>query len=420
LIRFDGPVPKNILWISIDTHRRDLWSRYGGESVMPFLDSLMAEGFALDDLYQCSNWTGAGTSCTMAGRHGIDDGFEPLLGASSLEDAVPEETVFFAEVMAAQGYTTELISTNGWLDPEWGNTQGFSTFRARGGWKAGPVMDDLLPDLLAAPDEQPWFFHAHLYDPHAPYNAPEEYLDALEGRTELPWDLSDREQHYGVNSGAGYELLDPGLKLELETQLRIRYEAESTYMDDMLKDAWRLYDASGLLDDTLVVFWADHGEAFWEHGNQTHAWDLYDEENKVAAFLWSKNIVPGSFGGPASSIDLAPTILDLYNIEAPPTMTGSVIDVIEEGRVRFSMANARAGMVQSVTQGTRRILFYWRDGRVIVTDSETDPSETVDLYAPDDPTTLEMWELLKPRVEQAEAALGTERWSLTWPPELPR
>ena len=419
LIQFDGPVPRNILWISIDTLRQDVWSRYGGDDLMPFLDGLMAEGFVLDDAHQCGNWTGAGTSCTMSGRHGIDAGFEPILGAREGE-SIPDDSIFLAEVLRDSGYVTELISTNGWLDPAWGNTQGFDTFRAMGGAKAGPVMDTLIPDLLALPDDQSWFFHAHLYDPHAPYDPPEEYLERLEGRTELPWDLSMRDEHYAVNAGAGYADLSPGMKAELETQLRIRYEAECTYMDDMLQDAWRLLDASGRLDDTLVVFWADHGEAFWEHGNQTHAWDLYDPENQVIAFFWAKNIRPGSYDGPVSTIDIAPTMLDLYGVEPPATMTGQIIDDIEPDRVRYSMSIARAGVVQSVVRDTRRIQFYWSDGRVVVTNAADDPSEAVNLYAPDDPTTLEMWELLKPRVEQAEGVINTSRWPLTWPPELPR
>ncbi|MFT4621964.1 MAG: arylsulfatase A-like enzyme [Myxococcota bacterium] len=418
MLQFDGPAPTNILWVSIDTLRHDVWARYGGEDVMPFLDEKMAEGFVLDDVHQCSNWTGAGTSCTMSGRHGIDDGFEPLLSANNGVDFVPDETVFFAEILRDRGYRTELLTTNGWLGAEWGNTQGFDTERGLGGWKAGPVFDEALTDLLSGPTDEPWFFHVHLFDPHAPYDPPEEYLGELEGRSRLPWDLSSRTEHYAI---ADDRLsLSPDLQAELETQLRIRYKAEITYMDDMIDDIWPVFDAAGLLDDTLVVFWADHGESFWEHEHQTHAWDLYDEENQVAMFFWAKNLAPGAYAGPVSTIDLVPTLLELYDIEAPPTMTGIPIDDIELGRVRYSMSNARAGIVQSVTRGTQRIQFYWRDGLVVVTDAATDPAETINLYGPADPLTLEMWDLLLPRVLQAEAALDTTRWPLTWPPELPR
>ena len=420
LIQFDGEVPKNILWISIDTLRRDVWSRYGGDGTLPFLDSLMAEGFVLDDVRQCSNWTGAGTSCTMSGRHGIDAGFEPVLGAREGVDFIPDDSVFFAEVMRDQGYRTELITTNGWLAGTWGNTQGFDVERNRGGARAEAVLDEALADILTDPSDRPWFFHLHLIDPHAPYDPPESYLDALDGRAELPWDLSNRDEHYSVNAGAGYDDLSPDLKAELEAQLRIRYQAEIRMMDDAIADMWPVFDASRLLDDTLVVVWADHGEAFWEHGHQTHAWDLYDEENKVILFLWAKNLRSGSFDGPVSTIDLVPTLYDLYGIEAPPEVTGEVIDDIEAGRVRYSMANARAGVVQSITRDTQRILFYWRTGEVVVTDAATDPGETENLYDPADPMTLELWELLRPRVEQAVEAVDQGRWPVIWPAELPR
>ena len=419
LIQFDGPRPKNILFWSIDTLRRDLFVRYGGESHMPFLDGLMAEGVVFDDVMQCSNWTYAGTSCTMSGRHGIDAGYEPPLSGREGVDFVPEDSVFMAEVLQDEGWHTILWSTNGWLRTAWGSTQGFIVDEHLGGARAARVLDEAKADVLEAPSDRPWFTHIHFYDPHAPYNPPEDYLGELEGRTELPWDLSLRDQHYDARDD--YHALDTATQEELNAQLTIRYEAEVRFMDDRMSDKWAEWDKAGLLDDTLVVFWADHGEAFWEHGRQTHAYHLFEEENSVAMWLWAKNIRPNSFGGPVSTIDLMPTLLDLYDVQVPETVTGAVLpDGVSDDRIRYSMAIARTGAVQSIRRGTQRIHFYWSTGAVVVTDTDVDPTEREDLYDPAGELTLELWELLKPRVEQAEAALDTDRWPITWPPDLPR
>ncbi|MFT4623635.1 MAG: arylsulfatase [Myxococcota bacterium] len=419
LIAFDGPRPRNILFWSIDTLRRDLFVRHGGKSNMPWMEGLMAEGVVFDDVQQCSNWTGAGTSCTMSGRHGVDAGFEPLLSAREGDDFVPDDSVFMAEVLRDEGWHTILYSTNGWLRTVWGNTQGFDVNVHMGGARAFGVLEAARQTVLEAPADLPWYTHLHFYDPHAPYNPPEEYLGELEGREELPWDLANRPEHYEGRDL--YHSLDADTQLELKTQLIIRYEAEVRFMDDRMAEQWVLWDEAGLLDDTLVVFWADHGEAFWEHGRQTHAWHLFEEENSVAMFLWSKNIKPNSYAGPVSTIDLMPTLLDLYEVDVPEEATGLLIpDQITDDRVRYAMANAREGVVQSVTRGTQRIMFYWRSGEVVVTDSAVDPDERLDLYDPEDALTLELWELLKPRVEQADANLDTVRWPITWPADLPR
>jgi arylsulfatase len=404
--------------VSIDTLRRDTFERYGGVSHMPFLDGLIAEGVVFDDVTQCSNWTGAGTSCTMAGRHGVDAGFELALGSQDGIDFIPEDSVFLAEVLRDEGWHTILWSSNGWLNPKWGNTQGFIDDNSVGG-KVTRVMDATRESVVEAPADRPWFTHSHLYDPHAPYNPPEEYLGALEGREELPWDLADRPSHYEARDI--YHTLAPDTQLELKTQLIIRYEAELTYMDDMISDQWELWDAKGLLDDTLVVFWADHGEAFWEHGRQTHAFHLFEEENTVALWMWSKNIKPNSYGGRVSTIDLMPTLLDLYDIEVPETVTGlRVPSEIPEDRARYAMSIGRMGPIQAIKLGDRRIQHYWNTGAVVVTDLSVDPTETLDLYDPTDPGTLELWELLKPYVERAELTLNVDRWPITWPPDLPR
>ena len=81
LPRFYDRVPNNLIFISIDTFRRDHMARYGHDTnLMPFLDDLATSGFALDDHTQCSNWTFNGTTCTLMGRYTIEDGWAARLG----------------------------------------------------------------------------------------------------------------------------------------------------------------------------------------------------------------------------------------------------------------------------------------------------------------------------------------------------
>src|SRR5687767_14193899 len=63
-LQFYGRIPKNLIFLSIDTFRKDHIGRYGGPGLTPFLDRIAAEGVTLDDHMQCANWTFGSTTCT--------------------------------------------------------------------------------------------------------------------------------------------------------------------------------------------------------------------------------------------------------------------------------------------------------------------------------------------------------------------
>jgi hypothetical protein len=56
-LQFYGQVPKNVIFLSIDTFRKDHMGAHGDLGLTPFLDTIAAEGVVLDDHQQCSNWT---------------------------------------------------------------------------------------------------------------------------------------------------------------------------------------------------------------------------------------------------------------------------------------------------------------------------------------------------------------------------
>ena len=107
-----------------------------------------------------------------------------------------------------------------------------------------------------------------------------------------------------------------------------RYDGEIAYMDAELG---RLLDGLatlGLADRTVVMVVGDHGEAFREHGTQYHGFRLYEEEVRVP-------FIVGDLGGDlptpprppamATTLDVAPTLLDLAGLPIPPTMRGRAL-----------------------------------------------------------------------------------------------
>jgi len=418
-LQFEGDVPKNLIFMSIDTFRKDHMGFHGTKSITPFFDRVASEGVVLNDHYQCSNWTFGSTTCTLAGRSNIERGHMPRLnGNSNTRPPVPEPTPFLATWLGEVGFFSVVITANDWLSHNWGNTQGYNAEARPGGGSAAvkTVATEFTTDAISTGLYDRWFMHMHHMEPHASYNAEEEFIIGLEDLEPWPDDLTNRNIHYGHRDD--WPMMDNDEQDLLEAHLRVRYEGEIRMLDSRMGKNWDELEAEGWLDDALVVIWNDHGEQFWEHGNQTHAYNLYGEENDGFAVFWAKNIVPGVYEEPTSAIDLVPTILDLYEIPMPIEVTGYPIGTAPPDRPIFADALARKGGVQMIVKDGFKLHYNWT-GTVEFYDLENDPLEKIDLYDPAEPKVIEMWTQLRPMIlDMAPLVVGGSP-SPTLPDGLP-
>jgi arylsulfatase A-like enzyme len=420
VLQFYGSVPKNVLFLSIDTLRKDHLGFYGSDQrLTPFLDRLAADGMVMDDHLQCSCWTFGSTTCTLAGRTNIERGHLPRLnGDDTNRPRVPDDTPFLATWLGAAGYRSVLVSGNEWLSSTWGNSQGYDrSLRPLSGGADGvhETGSKELRELLDAGADR-WFLHLHFMEPHASYDPPAEYVVGEEDLEPWPKDLTNRDNHYDDRSE--WPAMTEDERALLEAHLRILYAGEIRHLDVELEKVWQKLDADGLLDDTLVVLWNDHGEQFWEHGYQTHAYGLQREENDGILLFWARNLVPGRYAGPTSAIDLAPTVLDLLGIERPPEVTGHPIGAAPPDRFRYAEALARLGGVNMVERGGLKMVYYW-GGRVGVWDRRVDPLEANDVFDPTDPVHLELWQETRLQAERMAPLVVGGTPAPFWPANLP-
>jgi arylsulfatase A-like enzyme len=335
-----------------------------------------------------------------------------VLPALSGDTVVPEGTPMLAGWLAEAGFQTALRSSNLWLSAAQGNTQGYAdAVLLDGAPTASEALDSARQAALALAERRPWLVHVHLMEPHAPYDPPAEYLDGLDDLEPIAWDLTQGPGHY--RAGGEWPDLSPEEQALLEAHMRIRYAGELAWLDDQLSAGLAAFEADGLLDDTLLVIWSDHGEAFFEHGFQGHARDVYAEETRALAIFSGPGLQPLAWQEPTHATDLVPTLLRLYGQEVPEVVTGHTLGEAPVDRARFAHVLARNGGGSAVESAGWSLHFDWETGARGLFDTRADPGEAVDLYAADHPELPRLWELLQPVVEGAEAL--DDEVEISWP-----
>ncbi len=375
-----GPSYRNLVIIMIDTLRSDHLPSYGYErDTAPFLAELAAEGIQVQG-YSASSWTKPSIATLMTGLH------PQRHQAISRSDKLPEGLDFLPQLLDNQGFVTAAFISNRNASRPFGFHRGYDAFDQTSGGKkpAARVTDRALGQLDAAREAEgdgPVFLYVHYTDPHDPY------------RPRRPWGAE--EDVKPLRRMQPQRLLRRNHPLNDETlqYLINAYDGEIREMDVEIRRLFDELDARGLLDDTLVVVTADHGEEFGEHGMLTHGITLYEEVLRVPFVLWARDGLP-SYQSPDRfhQVDFLPTVLDAMQLDEPlPELGGRhgldgasrwtellagtpPNDEAEGGTYYFHMDLDERGLLAS-TQWPRKLIHRWRAPHDLSFDLELDPEE---------------------------------------------
>ena len=301
---------RNLVLIVIDTLRRDHLSAYGYErDTSPRLRALATEGTTFQG-YATASWTKPSVASILTGLH-------PVRHQAVLADALPDSAHTLAEYLDERGYQTLAITSNAHISPVFGFGQGFDEFEPlmrEFDTAELPVPADLSRALLERIEklEPPYFLYLHYLDPHAPYD-PETAWDG----TPLPPHLRERAPMRGVDmKHQRFVERDPQF---IRDAIDL-YDGEIRGVDRNIEEVLRALGERGLMDSTLTVVTADHGEEFEEHGRMGHGKTLYEEGVGVPLIFHAPGIVAaGARYGTASILDILPTALDLLGFPAEPS-----------------------------------------------------------------------------------------------------
>src|SRR5262249_55911849 len=92
------------------------------------------------------------------------------------------------------------------------------------------------------------------------------------------------------------------------------YYAAVSYLDDRGGEVLEALEATGLADDTVVLFTTDHGEMLGERG-LWYKMSFFDGSARVPLLVAGPGIARGRQAAPVSQLDLAPTLAELAGVD---------------------------------------------------------------------------------------------------------
>ena len=334
----------NILWIVMDTTRADHLSSYGyHRKTTPNIDRIAGEGLLFENAFSSAPWTLPSHASLLTGmfpsKHGTD--------AEHLSLSKDFRTI--AEVLRLYGYKTYGYSNNEYVGPKTNLNKGFDIFTVVNHYKPtlGNLSDFLLINVAmkhipiikftrdagaqrtndvvkqwiadSSGTKNPFFIFINYMEVHDPYGDTPYARQYLDKRVFTPnvkaFTNNFYPSLYGYFSG------------------KIKMSDEDFEILRSLYDVNHLRE-SGVLDNTLLIITADHGENFGEHKLMDHIFDIYDTVLHVPLIIRYPKIFPSALRikEQVQLIDIFPTILDVAGIDRSEAGGIQGHSLVPEGR----------------------------------------------------------------------------------------
>jgi len=413
----------------------------------PHLEGLAAAGTSFRSAYCASPLCAPSRSAMLAGRP------PSAIGVYDNAAELPAATPTIAHVLRAQGYHTALAGKMHFVGPD--QLHGFEERLTTDVYPAGfdwtpdwrlpsaerlswyhnmnGVLDtgvreaamqtayddevcfravERIRELSLRPDRRPFFLVASFTNPHDPWEVRRRHWDAYrDDEIDLPAVAPIPREEADPHSIRLREMsgIDDRPLTEAEVlHARHGYYAAITYMDELVGRVLGALAATGLAEETVVVFTADHGEMAGERG----LWfkmSFLDGSARIP-FVWrGPGIVCQSVAGPVSHLDLAPTLAQMAGAEP--------MESAFAGRSLLPAlggANVPEGVVTSeyLAEGVTAPAVMVRRGRHKLVRCPGDPDLLYDLEA--DPRELHDLAglLAHARVRDELSAEAERRWDL--------
>ncbi len=338
--------PRLILFVTLDTTRRDALGAYGAPpEATPSLDALARRATVFDHAVATAPWTLPSHASMFTGLYPS----QHRAGVQARRLAGDADTL--AARLREAGYLTAGIAGGVLMEHGFGVGRGFAIYDDPDGYRtSGEHLTRRALRLLDRAAGEPLFLFLNYFDAHMPY-APRPAIGRRLGepaaRDALPpglWrDAAEGQAEAFDRLAHGDEAVTP----ETRAWLRAAYLSQVASMDAQIGRLFAELEARGLWDEALVVVTADHGEMLGENGLLAHAYRLTPELVDVPLLVkW-----PGQSEGRrdprlVSLVDLYPTVLAAAGVEAP---AGEGFDLAARPRRTLALFEEHVGPVHALT-----------------------------------------------------------------------
>ncbi|MFT5232388.1 MAG: choline-sulfatase [Candidatus Krumholzibacteriia bacterium] len=303
----------NLILISLDTLRADYLGCYGQATpVSPHLDQLAESAIVFEKAYATAPFTGPSHASILTSQHPSTHGMI-YNGHRARNLAIGERSVTLAEHLGQAGFNTKAIVSGGPLAARFGFGRGFESFNLV------PQLDNLdsggdpeqitqragnwLLDWHHSGQKERFFLWVHHFTPHLPY------VGRPADRASLGMAFDQTVDDKNVAT------------LPLQN-VRDAYGAEVLAADRFVGELLAKLEELGMAENTVIAVVSDHGEYLQEHGLTNHH-RLFDEVLHVPMFIhWPKWMASDRRSGSVSTLDLAPTLLDMLGVSPLPYAQG--------------------------------------------------------------------------------------------------
>lgn len=382
---------KNVILFTIDTLRRDVFGCYGNEqNLTPFFDSIRDHMMIFDNMYSAGPYTQAAFPAILTSGYYMDFNKNP-------QPVLSPKRRLISEALKKNGIYTAGFHSNPYMSDFFGWNRGWNTFfdgiagavdvmyPYMRGYVINEKVKKWMNDYLAEDEYEPFFLWMHYMDVHEPYipdsedvaavdpalasMTPQEMFDLYKG-TVIPRDVSDAEK---------------------VATLKTLYQAHVREVDRNAKELFETLKEFEVLDDTIIIFTADHGDEFNDHGGLSHDGKFFDELVHVPFMIYDTDIKGEQHVDTLmSNIDIPPTIMKLFDLESDPKFKGKSLLPVEEYQPTGAFGEA-IGKLKHQQQSTDKPAYYYTDGYYKVTyreeenayalyDLKKDPGETQNIF----------------------------------------
>ena len=249
-------------------------------------------------------------------------------------------------------------------------------------------------DVARAPDARPFFHLVSFSHPHDPYTITRDYWERyaaeeidLPAVPAIPLEAQDPHSRR-LHALCGMDRHD--LNQERVRNARRAYYGAISYVDDKVGDLLAALEATGLRDETLVVFTADHGDMLGERG-LWYKMTFFEWAARVPLIIAApRRFAPRRVARNVSLIDLFPTLVDLAGggpEPAEPLAGHSLLPLLEGARAPWPdtvhgeyLGEGAAGPLVMIRRGSYKYV-TGTDSPPQLFDLEADPRELDDLAA---------------------------------------